>query len=606
MKTTMGAILKKIGRYLIFISLLFLIFSVFLFSEVSVTAELSDKVIGVGEPFTLTITINAGKADEVNIPKNIEAINLISTPQSKNFTFNNGTVNTLEKYYYIFIATKEGKYSLEGISVKSKRKVYDIDSLEIEVIRSSTRSPNVRNTNPEEENEYAKNIKLDDVYVQNKISKNQVYLNEAVYITQKAYTRVPIKVLGVSSLPDRKDFFYMTDKSEYTSTREIINGVNLSIKPLKIEVLYPLKTGKKEIETTSFVFKTSDSFLNDQIERGREFFEIEVLPLPKEGKPRDFSGAVGRFNFNVFVNEKNINIGDTVVITVQAEGDGNISVIDIPKIDTNLISKFFTVYTPKIYETNFFDGEKIISKKSEEYVFAAKENGSANIESLIFNYFSPEDKKYKTIVSDNILINIAGVKSTSVQKNNITYIMPIKNKMSKDISNFNMFKSLYFYIYISFIVLISFSVILFFKNKDRKKSVAIDSYKTNKNELIFADFESTKNIKNDNTKINIEVSIESGLKNRKEYLKYIEMLFKKSLCEKLEIKEHSQLNHIIKTMNEKNIDKEVIDKVKNILNTINEEIYSEYEYNDKKENKNYKEYTEEIKYIINYLKTDYK
>ena len=119
----------------------------------------------------------------------------------------------------------------------------------------------------------------DDIYVDNSINKKEVYMYEPIYITQKAYTHIPVTVLGFSKIPDRTDFISYSDSSKYNTFTEIIDGKRVNSIPLKREVLYPVKTGTKDILTTPFVFEKEGMFY-DRVEYGEEDFTINVLPLP--------------------------------------------------------------------------------------------------------------------------------------------------------------------------------------------------------------------------------------------------------------------------------------------------------------------------------------
>ena len=79
-------------------------------------------------------------------------------------------------------------------------------------------------------------------------------------------------------------------------------------------MLYPQKTGKLDIEPLSFDITVEvptnrrDIFgsrlmtqANRTVSAGNR--TINVKPLPEAGKPEDFTGAVGDFNFNVITSK---------------------------------------------------------------------------------------------------------------------------------------------------------------------------------------------------------------------------------------------------------------------------------------------------------------
>src|SRR5262249_56847351 len=59
---------------------------------------------------------------------------------------------------------------------------------------------------------------------------------------------------------------------------------------------------------------------------------LDVLPLPEQGKPADFSGAVGRFSLDVRGAPLDVTAGDPVTMTYTLRGDGDLSSVAPPAI----------------------------------------------------------------------------------------------------------------------------------------------------------------------------------------------------------------------------------------------------------------------------------
>ena len=73
-----------------------------------------------------------------------------------------------------------------------------------------------------------------------------------------------------------------------------------------------------------------DDFFNDSI-FGRTMrhavlspaVSIEVLPLPEEGKPSDFSGVVGSYTLNATVDKSSVKTNEAISYKINIEGQGN-------------------------------------------------------------------------------------------------------------------------------------------------------------------------------------------------------------------------------------------------------------------------------------------
>lgn len=63
-----------------------------------------------------------------------------------------------------------------------------------------------------------------------------------------------------------------------------------------------------------------------------EPIEIEVLPLPKEGRPEDYSGGVGRFTMSARLDKDRVKVGNSVKVVLKIEGVGNTERFGVPAL----------------------------------------------------------------------------------------------------------------------------------------------------------------------------------------------------------------------------------------------------------------------------------
>ena len=55
---------------------------------------------------------------------------------------------------------------------------------------------------------------------------------------------------------------------------------------------------------------------------------IKSKELPKEGKPSDFSGAIGKFSLDLQADPLKVNIGDPIALRFTISGNGGFEFID--------------------------------------------------------------------------------------------------------------------------------------------------------------------------------------------------------------------------------------------------------------------------------------
>jgi len=174
-----------------------------LYSQITVTAKLSDEKIGVGEIFTLSVTID-NSTGKITIP-DIDGLSLRGTSKSINMMYSSGSLKTIQTYSYTYVAAKEGKYVIDRITARVNNSSYTANPVSIEVLEESVR--NAENDKPEGDSFERFMNYGEEVIVNNTISKREVYIYEPIYLEQKAYSHIPINVIGMSKIPDRTDLY---------------------------------------------------------------------------------------------------------------------------------------------------------------------------------------------------------------------------------------------------------------------------------------------------------------------------------------------------------------------------------------------------------------
>jgi hypothetical protein len=60
---------------------------------------------------------------------------------------------------------------------------------------------------------------------------------------------------------------------------------------------------------------------------------IEVLPIPEQGRPTPFFGAVGRFGVEAAIDRDSVQVGDSLKLTLTVRGKGNLEFLRLPAVD---------------------------------------------------------------------------------------------------------------------------------------------------------------------------------------------------------------------------------------------------------------------------------
>jgi hypothetical protein len=132
---------------------------------------------------------------------------------------------------------------------------------------------------------------------------------------------------------------------------------------------------------------------------------ISIVPLPTDGRPSDFSGAIGQFAFDVQASPTSLAIGDLVTVTMKIRGEGYLESMIPPRISSggNL-----RTYDPKLVPGGA--GEKVF----EQTVIPQSTN--AAIPSVSFSYFDARAAAYRTITRGPFSLSFHAAKTVTFQQ----------------------------------------------------------------------------------------------------------------------------------------------------------------------------------------------
>jgi hypothetical protein len=130
---------------------------------------------------------------------------------------------------------------------------------------------------------------------------------------------------------------------------------------------------------------------------------IKVLPLPTEGRPPDFGGAVGSFKISTDISSTKNTAGDPLTLRMHVHGAGNFDRVESSMLDGDAQWK---TYEPKATfnstDPTGYRGEKIF-----EQPLIASQPGTQTIPPLNFSYFDPGARRYETAHSSPLSVTVS-------------------------------------------------------------------------------------------------------------------------------------------------------------------------------------------------------
>ena len=437
------------------------------FAQVDFKAKISKSELGINERLRIEFTMNK-EGDNFN-PPSFNGFRIVAGPsQSVSNIYVNGKSSFSKTYTYSLVPLKKGKITIGQAKIEIDGNVYKTIPVDIKV-KDAVELPK----NPNDPNYIAS----ESLHLVAALSKSKVYINEPITVVYKLYFDSKVRPSDVSpiDMPEYKDFWSQDIASRRTIEREIFKGKLYNYVAWQQTVLYPQRAGKLPIAPLSLDVQLDvptnrrDFFGNQvytQVSRtvtaGKR--TLTVLPFPEEGKPPNFNGAVGDFSFEVKTSKNALNASESLQATVEVKGRGNLKLFSLPEMATpSALERYDPEYSEQV--NTALSGMRGSIKNT--YTLVPQFQGKYPIPSILFSYFDPKSKTYKTLESTDLIIDvIEGPKAafgTANLPNPATIAVPNVSSSFQFIAqqtSFKPIKQIPFFGSILFFALLAFPVII--------------------------------------------------------------------------------------------------------------------------------------------------
>ena len=467
----MKTLIKHISLYALILN------SSLIIAQVNFEATLSKKKLGLNERLRIDFVMN--KNGDNFTPPNFENFQIIGGPnQSIKTSYLNGEQSFSKTFSYFLKPLKKGKLVIYQATVTIDGQEYKSLPVEVNVTNS------VKGANSNSDDKYFDD---DNIELIASVSKSSPYINEPITIVYKLYYKSPINVSNAneSEAPKYKDFFTQNIKiPQLKVNRETYKGQIYNVVDWRKVVLYPQRDGNLEISPLSlnlvldFPTNKRDFFGNIIYDQASKIITtgskiITVIKLPDNGKPKNFSGAVGQFEFDVILNKNSLKASESFQAKVKVTGQGNLKLFDLPNL---MVPASMELYEPERKENVKTNLSGMSGTIENIYTIVPKYQGKFPIQELEFSYFDPLEKTYKTLKSQKLNIDVfEGPTLSSNSNENILLPVSESFRFIKKENNFTRINkeqfsnTSTFYILLSIPLLSLLSFIIFYSLPKRRE-----------------------------------------------------------------------------------------------------------------------------------------
>ena len=268
--------------------------------------------------------------------------------------------------------------------------------------------------------------------LQIELGKKEIYQGEVVPVNASLYVprQVQLRRLGLIEM-EKSDFaiarFPQTNEQSSTvidgigyyvltfrSTLSSLRTGDLKVGPAKLELLVEVPADGQQqrgMLPPGFQQNFPPGFFPGmseprKLEVKSQQVTIKVLPMPAEGKPANFSGAVGEFQLTASASPTDLTVGDPISVELAVSGTGNFDALNTPAL---VSSGGWKIYPAKRYviEGQMDQNQTPTLERKVGYTqVLVPEAVHPNVPPFELNYFSPSQKKYVTLRSEAIPLNM--------------------------------------------------------------------------------------------------------------------------------------------------------------------------------------------------------
>ena len=360
---------------------------------------------GEGEAIRLTLRIASdAQLGEVTPALDLKDFHVEGPAVSTRMEMSNFTnVSVTRELTYVLYAKQAGTFTIGPLQLEIDGEHYQTKPIAVEIVRGTSRAQADQADDP--------------IFVLARADHERAYVGQQITVSYDLFYRVQPHNVSFNKLPTFVGFWTedLFVAQQLKAHQEVRGGVSFNVAPLRRVALFPTGAGTHAVGTLAvscdipqkrsrrgglLAFGRSRSLLLQS-----EELQIEVLPLPAQGRPAEFTGAVGRFQLGVAAQPTQVAAGDPVTLQVIVEGEGNMAAVQPLQVDA---APGVKIYDPKVEEEERITNGVYGGRRLFEYILIPEQGGTLNIPPLRFAYFDPHQGRYEVLKSAPIAIHSEG------------------------------------------------------------------------------------------------------------------------------------------------------------------------------------------------------
>jgi hypothetical protein len=373
---------------------------------VTFTASFDRDTIALGETATLTLTFEGGSPKSIPEPE-VPHLQINYTGHSEQFSSDFSGHNTSSVIHqFVLTPTQIGDYTIPALQAEVGGQMLTSQPLKLTV------------TQPNSPPAAAINSGSELAFMRLTLPEKEVYPGEVLEARLDIYLRDDVRNFGNFQFTGTPANGFTVGKMIETSKQrvQIGNRVYTDV-PLEI-ALTTVKTGPVSVGPFTagavvvlpssnqardlFSFGMFGAGEQKQVSLVTDTLNVESLPLPTEGAPANFNGAVGDYTMTVTAGPTNVAVGDPITVRVQISGHGALDALTLP--DQPAWRDFKTY--PPTFKVATSDQLGLQGTKTFEQIVTPQNTDVHELPAFSFSFFDPDAKTYRTLTQPPVQLAV--------------------------------------------------------------------------------------------------------------------------------------------------------------------------------------------------------
>jgi hypothetical protein len=362
----------------------------------SIEAEIDRNEASIEDRLTLVVTVTGTTAPRPELPE-LAAFEVLPAGESKRWNFINGRASNSVSYRYVLLPREIGEFVIGPVVIEVDGERLATQPFSVRIRAAGAASGQQR-----------------DLFLTTQLSTAKPFVGEQVLFTWRLYRRAQIADARLE--PFEFNGFLVEDLGDVREFETRVNGRTFLVSEIR-KALFPQEEGKLVIPATRLTCQVAQqrgrqrpgSVFDDMFGRvptetkvlRSDALELVARPLPDA--PPGFSGLVGAFDLEGRLSQRQTRVGDSVTLTLEVSGRGNVQMIPEPRLPELAAVK---VYDDKPGSSIQRQATGLSGSRTFRKALVPQAAGTLSLPPVRLVYFDPEAEAFRTAATDEIPLEV--------------------------------------------------------------------------------------------------------------------------------------------------------------------------------------------------------